>query len=107
MKIVISKEYTKIPGGRFENEGEFSGENFRKTILKPKYVESLSKREKLMIDMDGCYGFASSFLEEAFGGLARELKNISIMNNISIISNDEPDLSERIARYVLSALNKR
>lgn len=37
MKIKISKDYSKTPGGRFKSEGAYSGEDFRESILFPKY----------------------------------------------------------------------
>lgn len=40
MKIKISKDYSKTPGGRFKSEGAYSGEDFRESILFPKYNEA-------------------------------------------------------------------
>ena len=107
MRIKISEEYTRTPGGRYITEGDFSGEAFRKNVLKEKYMAALELKETLIIDMDGCYGFPSSFLEEAFGGLARDLNDKNILKNIDIISFDEPGMSERIKSYVENAINKR
>lgn len=106
MKIIISKDFSRAPGARYEIEGPNSGEKFRKEILKPKYLEACSKGECLEIDLDGCYGFATSFLEESFGGLTRELKINGILRNIKIISNDDATLEELIKKYVKEAEEK-
>ena len=68
MKIKIATEYNQTPGGRFKDEGEFSGEDFRDTLLAPKFQDAISHGEKLVVDLDGGYGYATSFLDEAFGG---------------------------------------
>lgn len=101
--IKISTEYTKTPGGRHVKEGKFSGEDFRIKLLKPKFLEAINNNVDLVVDLDGGYGYAPSFLEEAFGGLARELKNPKILK-INIISNEEPKLISDIYGYIKSAL---
>lgn len=98
--INIAKDFSDTPGGRFIKEGPYSGELFRNNYLLPKYKEAKEKSQKLIIDMDGCYGYASSFLDEAFGVLSEELKDKKIMDNIKIISNDEPGLKKRIEKLI-------
>lgn len=100
MKINISKDFSITPGGRFIHEGEFSGEKFRKEILFPMYEESLKNNEKLIIDFDGCFGYATSFLEEAFGGLVRDKKEKGILNHMEFISNDDVTIPDLIKEYV-------
>ena len=72
--INVAKEFTETPGARYKTQGAFSGEEFRDDILYPKFIESISNNEKLVVNLDGGYGYGSSFLEEAFGGLVRKLK---------------------------------
>lgn len=103
MIINIAQDYTKTPGGRFITEGNFSGEDFRKRILEPKFLEAQRNGEKLTVILDGGYGYATSFLEEAFGGLARDLHDKSILN-IELISEEEPSLVEKILSYIRDAL---
>lgn len=105
--ITISKDFSETPGGRLIKEGKFSGEEFRETLLFPKYKEALSLKTKLLVDFDGCFGFAPSFLEESFGGLARKLNNKKILDNIDLVCEDEPSVIDRITKYVDNALNKR
>ena len=105
MNINICKDYTDTPGGRYISQGEFSGEDFRNKLLKPKYLEAVEKNEKLKIDLDGGYGYGSSFLEEAFGGLIRDLDEDykQALEIIQIKSNDEPSLIEDITKYIKDA----
>lgn len=103
--IKVAEDYTKTPGGRYICEGPFSGEDFRKRLLKPKFEEAMEKNEELYVDLDGGYGYATSFLEEAFGGLARELQDKRILE-IGIISDEEPELKNKIEQYISDALLK-
>ncbi len=101
--IEISKDYTKTPGGRFEKDGPNSGEVFRKNLLYPMYVDAIEAGCKLTVNLDGCFGYPSSFIDEAFGGLAKEQKDRTILNNIIIISNDQPGLIDKIRDCIENA----
>ena len=105
-RIIIAKQYTKKPGGRFRKEGEYSGEDFRETILKKEYEYSIQNKEELIIDLDGGYGYGSSFLEEAFGGLVRTLEKVDI-SIIKIISDEEPQLIDDVNKYLQDAIAER
>lgn len=67
----VADKFGRYPGGRYEDDGPFSGEEFRKSILVPALIEAQGTGGKLVVDIDGVIGFAASFLEEAFGGLVR------------------------------------
>ena len=105
MTINIAKDYTRIPGGRFIKEGDYSGEDFRVSLLKPKFLECLQTNQELTVVLDGGYGYATSFLEEAFGGLVRELKDERCLK-IHIISDEEPILKDKIRKYMEDALRQ-
>ena len=109
MTIKVVTDFTETPGARYESQGPNSGEQFRNEILYPKFIESQNNKEELIVDLDGGYGYGSSFLEESFGGLVRKLaaekyKNISNVRNIKIISYDNPVWIEKISGYIDSAL---
>lgn len=66
IEINIARDFTDKPIGRYRTDGPYSGEVFREDVLMP----SLEKDEVIVV-LDGTRGYPSSFLEEAFGGLAR------------------------------------
>ena len=101
--IKIATEFSNTPGGRFINEGPNSGEEFRNKLLEPKYIEAKEKKEKILVDLDDCYGYPISFLEEAFGGLARKFPKDNISAIIDIKSDDQPSLIEKIKQYIKDA----
>lgn len=101
--INIAKDFSNTPGGRHKKEGPFSGEQFREEMLLPKYFAAKESKTRLLINLDGCYGYATSFVEEAFGGLARKLKQKDVLDIIEFISEDEPGLVDLIKEYVENA----
>ena len=110
MEINVVKEYTDKPGARYESQGSNSGEKFRDTILYPKFIESIEKNETLIVNLDGGYGYGSSFLEESFGGLVRKLKkeknnSYKKVLDIVIVSNDNKLWIDKIKNYIESAIN--
>jgi hypothetical protein len=100
IEINIAKDYSDTPGGRFIKEGPFSGEDFRETLLLPKYILAIDNNETLIVNMDGCFGYPSSFIDEAFGGLAKIYGSSEVLKHIDIISNDEPGLVEKIKKSI-------
>src|SRR5438105_5029909 len=100
LELNIAKDFTPTPGPRFIKEGKFSGEQFRETILKPRFQQARQERAVLHVSLDGGYGYAPSFLEEAFGGLAREFGASAVLDSITFTSDEEPLLILDIAGYI-------
>jgi len=96
-------DFSVTPGPRLKVEGAFSGELFRETVLKPAFENAIQKGNKLTVNLDGTLGYGTSFLEEAFGGLAREKEVKSVLNNLAIIATEEPYLVEDIKEYIAKA----
>ena len=102
MNIIKIKDFAKYPGPRYANLGEFSGEVFRDAVLIP----AIMKNDDFSIDFNGVYGFGSSFLEEAFGGLVRKgvpSEKIEILMK-NLICDDETIVAEVIS-YINDALS--
>ena len=102
IEIVISKAFSDAPGGRFKKDGPKSGEEFRESILEPSF-KGLSDTDVLLIDMDGAFGYPISFLEEAFGGLARIYGPEEVLRKLRFKSSEEPSLIPNVERYIREA----
>lgn len=107
--LVIASEFSRCPGARFRSEGEFSGEEFRSNLLVPKIKEAVSKGVKLIVDLDGSAGYATSFIEESFGGLIRnDGFTFDELENVLIIKSDEdPTYVDDIKTYIKHAWEHR
>jgi len=101
--INIATDFTRYPGGRYLNDGPYSGERFRKDFLLP----VLKSGQHARIKFDGARGYGSSFLEEAFGGLVREegFDPAKILDTFDLESSDE-SIVEEIKEYISDAERK-
>lgn len=105
MIISIAKDFSTIPGARFPEEGDFSGQDFRNNVLCPALKAAIANNEKLTVVLDGTAGLGTSFLEESFGGLIRNDKFSleTIQKYISFISDEDPDYITEINQYITEA----
>ena len=107
--ISIAKDFSRIPGARFPQEGDHSGQEFRTQILLPKLREAISCKDKLCVILDGTAGLGTSFLEEAFGGLIR-VDNIpyqQIMDTLDLVSDEDEDYKDEIFQYLKDAYEQK
>lgn len=101
IKISVVNDFHKRPAGRYKLDGQYSGEAFRENLLIPKLNEAIEKKEKLIIDFDGVSMSASSFLEEAFGGLVRlNYFKAEQLKEILEIYSSRQVISDKIWEYI-------
>lgn len=103
INISLADQFANTPGARNIDEGAFSGEAFLNKVLLPRFNEALESDCVLFIDLDNTEGYATSFLEEAFGGLARKFDINLVLKHIDFKSDDEPLLIEEIKTYIKEA----
>lgn len=107
MTFSIAKQYTDTPGPRYRRQGEFSGEQFREEHLENLFNSYKMNREPIEIDLDGTFGYPTSFLEEAFGGLARIHPESEVLNAFIFTAREQPSLVEEIKNDILNARKTR
>jgi hypothetical protein len=105
--ISLARDFSDTPGPRSRDEGDWSGEQFLDEILLPKFHEALTASQKLMVDLDGTEGYATSFLEASFGGLARTFDPASVLSIVEFKSEDEPHLIEEVKKYIRDAVTAK
>ena len=104
MTINIAREFTKLPGPRYRDQGPGSGEQFLQEHLRPAFLKARDANEQIEIELDGVrYGYPTSFLEEAFGGLAREFGSDEVLKVLRFHSDAEPLLDAEIRTYIRRA----
>jgi len=101
--IKVAKDFSEIPGPRFRREGDWSGEKFLEEMLGPRFKQALGEGCTLLVDLDGTQGYATSFLEASFGGLAREFGPDVVLAKLKLKSLDEPYLESQIRNYIKDA----
>ena len=97
-KMINVKDFSKYPGPWYSHLGSFSGEEFRDEFLIP----AINEYEFIGVNLDGVFGYGSSFLEEAFGGLVRKgvkKESIDFIRN-NLVSKDDPSIIIEIQSYI-------
>lgn len=84
LTINISKDFSKYIGGREERISKFSGEEFKRDFLD----ENFKIYDRITIELDGVLGYPWDFLDETFGGIAREYGKDKFWEKIRLISRD-------------------
>ena len=99
--INIANRFTTLPGPRYRNQGPGSGQEFLEKHLKPMFRQAQETGETITVQLDGVkHGYPTSFLEEAFGGLAREFGVEVVRSTLVFESHVEPMLGEEIRHYI-------
>lgn len=95
IKITVIKDFGRKPYGRYQDQGEFSGERFRKEVLAPKLKQASSTGVKVEVILDGYNRYGRSFIDEAFGGLIREegFSSAQLHNLLEIVHSDAPSIA--------------
>ena len=90
LMLSIANQYSPVPAGRYAKDGPFNGEKFRNTLLIPMLKDAIKNNAVLFVKFDGLLGISSSFLEEAFGGLARtkEFDRDQLGKHLKILAED-------------------
>lgn len=97
-EISVLRNYSEFPALRHCNISEKSGEDFYHTVLNNAFVEAYKTSDTLKVDLDGTAGYASSFLDEAFGNLVYDFTLEVVKKYLIIISEQEPHWKEMIEK---------
>lgn len=105
VRVSVARDFRDRPGGRFPWEGPNSGEEFRERVLMQSYHKAREQDSALIVDLDGTSGYASSFLEEAFGGMIRKryAEKEDFLRRLTILSGAQPKWIQRVERYIQQA----
>ena len=100
IKKIKILDYTEYPGPRYKSQGLDSGEDYYLKILKVNFEEALKGNSQLIVDLDDTAGYPPSFIDEIFGNLVYDFDYEVIIENIKIISDDEPDWKELVEKNI-------
>lgn len=100
-------DFTEYPGPRYDNQGPESGEKFYVEKLNHAFLKCYNESSILVVNLDGTAGFASSFLDEAFGQLTYDFGATLLEDNLQIESIDEPEWPRMIKEETIPQWQKR
>ena len=102
--VIYVRNFTVTPGPRMKEDGEYSGEEFRKRHLAPGLQNAVRKKASLTVVLDGTMGYGAAFLEEAFGGLVRAgHSKQTLRDHLRVVSRDRPWYEHEVDLYISGA----
>lgn len=105
-KIVIAKDFTTTLGARYRVDGKWSGEEFLEEHLQKKFEEVVRKNGLLFIDLDGVFGYPSSFVSGSFGKLSLEKGANLVLKHLQFKSDDSPIRLEQVITEIKNPKKK-
>jgi hypothetical protein len=95
-KIIIAKDFHDDPGAREEKDGLNSGEIFYNELLHSRFLKAKEKEYILLIDLDGVFGYPSSFVSGSFGKLSINYGAEIVLRHLSFKSDRRPIRVDKI-----------
>jgi len=100
VRIVVATEFTDAPGARYRSDGPKSGQEFLEEMLESAFLKARHGHSILFIDLDGTWGYASSFISGAFGRLAKKYGAAAVREIVRYKSDEDPLLIGRIYQEI-------
>lgn len=88
--LVIAREFGDSAGARDYDDGNFSGVEFLDRFLRPRFERAVEGGYILKIDIDGFWGWPSSFVSGSFGKLSKEKGKDLLYKHLEFKSDDNP-----------------
>lgn len=107
IKITIRTDFSDSPGARYRKDGPHSGQEFFETLLKPRFEEAVEQNVRLEIDLDGVWGYPSSFVSGSFGKLSLEKGADLVLDTIEFISRESETRKLRIISEIKNPTQTR
>jgi hypothetical protein len=99
----VARDFTTTPGHRYRKQGSWSGEEFRDDHLLPLFKRAVAAGARLRVELAGTQGYATSFLEEAFGGLSRLEGRAVVERHLDLVYDEDHVVIAEIKGYIKSA----
>lgn len=100
-------DFSISPGPRYYEQGDASGEIFYVQVLKKAFEDATTRHAKLVVVLDGVDGYASSFLDEAFGNLVYDFGASKVRDALQLVSEEEPEWKDMIFNETVTNWEKR
>ena len=88
--IVIAQDFKDNPGARDREDGPHSGQEFLEDILLERFNKAVKANYVLLIDLDGVWGYPSSFIGGSFGKLSIDRGKELLLKHLQFKSDKNP-----------------
>lgn len=96
----ITEEFGDTIGARDYEDGDYSGKEFYDKFLLPRFEQAAKNSYVLLIDIDGVWGWPSSFVSGSFGLLSQEKGSQKVLAHLKFKCDSNPMKIEK-AKYII------
>ena len=104
--IIIAKEFGDTAGARDYDDGDYSGKEFYDKYLLPRFEKAVEGNYSLLIDIDGFWGWPSSFVSGSFGLLSKEKGAKLVLGHLRFKCDSNPMKIEK-AKFIINNPEKK
>ena len=104
--ITIAKDFSNRLGARYRADGPFSGQEFLERLLLPAFDRAVIGGYCVLIDLDGVWGYPSSFVSGSFGKLSFEKGAPLVEKHLRFKSDENQMRLERVRKEINNPLVK-
>lgn len=105
-KIIVKTDFSDTPGARYKTDGPNSGELFLELLVSKKFNNAVDGNYILLIDLDGVWGYPSSFVSGSFGKLSLDFGADKVLKHIVFKSDDNSIRLENILKEIKNPKKK-
>jgi hypothetical protein len=105
-KISIARDFSATLGARYKTDGKWSGEEFLDSLLREKFEKAVQGDGLLLIDLDGVFGYPSSFVSGSFGKLSVDKSAEVVLRHLQFKSDDSPIRLEQVIAEIKNPKKK-
>lgn len=105
--LVIATEFKDNPGARDREDGPNSGQEFLEDILLLRFNRAVEQNYILLIDLDGVWGYPSSFVSGSFGKLSMERGADLLLKHLRFKSDRNPIRIEKVLNEIKNPTPKK
>jgi hypothetical protein len=98
--ITIAKDFSNRLGARYRKDGPYSGQEFLEVHLQPAYERAVAGGYCILIDLDGVWGYPSSFVSGSFGKLSFEKGATLVEKHLRFKSDENNMRLERVRKEI-------
>lgn len=104
--LIIAEEFSDTPGARDREDGDFSGQEFLEDLLQKRFDRAVTEKYILLVDLDGLWGWPSSFISGSFGKLSMAVGAEIILKHLDFKSTKRPSRIEKVVHEIKNPTNK-